>query len=180
MPVNDSFVGEFEALLAKAIVPEAVPLDCGVNVTVTGVLCPAVIVKGNETPLNLNSDVVVEADDTVTFDPVALNVAVKLALCPTTTLPKSKALGLMLSWPGTVPVPDKEMVSVELEASEVNEIAPLAEPPAVGANVAPKVKLCPAIRVKGRLSPLMLNPLPLTFTCDTVIVVPPVFVRVSD
>jgi hypothetical protein len=180
LPVSDSFVGEFEALLAKAIVPAAVPLDWGVNITVTGMLFPAVIVNGNETPLNLNSDVVVEADDTVTFDPVALKLAVKLPLCPTTTLPKSKAVGLMLSWPGTVPVPDKEMLRVELEASEVNEIVPLAEPPAVGANVAPKVKLCPAMRVRGGVNPLMLNPLPLTFACETVIVVPPVFVRVSD
>ena len=97
MPVKDSFVGEFEALLAKVIVAEADPLDCGVNVTVTGVLCPVIIVSGNETPLSLNSDEVVEADDTVTFDSVALNVAVKLPLCPTTTLPKSNAVGLMFS-----------------------------------------------------------------------------------
>jgi len=79
-----------------------------------------------------------------------------------------------------VPVPDKEIVRVELEASDVNEIIPLAEPAFVGAKVAPKVKLCPAVRVKGRINPLMLNPLPLTFACETVIVVPPVLVRVSD
>ena len=149
------------------------------NVVVTALLCPALIVNGNDTPLNVNSDVLAEADDTVTFDPVALNVAVMFLLCPTTTLLKSKVEGFTLSCPGTVPVPDREIVSVELEASEVNEIVPLAEPPVVGANVAPKVKLCPAIRVKGRPSPLMLNPLPLTFACETVIVVPPVFVRVS-
>jgi len=150
-----------------------------VNVAVTALLCPALIVNGNDTPLRVNSDVLAEADDTVTFDPVALNVAVMFLLCPTTTLLKSKVEGLTLSRPGTVPVPDKEMVSVAFEASEVNEIVPLAEPPVVGANVAPKVKLCPAIRVKGRLSPLMLNPLPLTLACEIVIVVPPVFVRVS-
>jgi hypothetical protein len=70
---------------------------------------------------------------------------------------------------------------VELEASEVNEIVPVTEPADAGANVAPKVKLCPAIRVRGRFSPVMLNPLPpLSFACDTVTVVPPVFVRVSD
>lgn len=68
-----------------------------------------------------------------------------------------------------------------MEASEVNEIVPVTEPADAGANVAPKVKLCPAIRVRGRLSPVMLNPVPpLTFACDTVTVVPPVFVRVSD
>lgn len=67
-----------------------------------------------------------------------------------------------------------------MEASDVNEIVPLAEPAFVGAKVAPKVKLCPATSVKGNVSPLMLNPLPLTFACETVIVVPPVLVRVSD
>ena len=97
LPVNDSLVGEFEALLAKEIVAEAVPLDCGVNVTVIALLCPAVIVNGNDTPLRVNSDVLAEADDTVTFDPVALNVAVMFLLCPTTTLPKSKAEGIALS-----------------------------------------------------------------------------------
>src|SRR5438552_4960120 len=97
LPVNDSLVGEFEALLAKEIVAEAVPLDCGVNVTVTALLCPAVIANGNDTPLRVNSDVLAEADDTVTFDPVALNVAVMFLLCPITTLLKSKVEGLTLS-----------------------------------------------------------------------------------
>lgn len=179
LPVKDSLVGEFEALLAKEMFAEAVPLDCGVNVTVTDVVCPAVIVNGNDTPLSLNSDELAEADDTVTFDPVAVKVAVNWLLWPTTTLPKFKVVGLTPNWPGTVPVPDNEMVRVELEASEVNEIVPLVAPAAAGAKVAPKVKLCPAIRVRGRLSPLMLNPLPLTLACDTVIVVPPVFVKVS-
>lgn len=72
------------------------------------------------------------------------------------------------------------MVSVVLDASEVKEIVPLAEPAVVGANVAPKVRLCPGMRVSGRFSPLTLNSLPLTFACETVMVVPPVFVRVSD
>jgi hypothetical protein len=179
LPVKESLVGEFEALLAKEMFAEAVPLDCGVNVTVTDVLCPAVIVNGNDTPLSLNSDELAEADDTVTFDPVALNVAVNWLLWPTTTLPKFKVVGLTPNWPGTVPVPDREMVRVELEASEVNEIVPLVAPAVVGAKFAPKVKLCAAIRVRGRFSPLMLNPLPLTLACDTVIVVPPVFVKVS-
>src|SRR2546426_12044170 len=83
--------------LAKEIVAEAVPLDCGVNVTVIALLCPAVIVNGNDTPLRVNSDVLAEADDTVTFDPVALNVAVMFLLCPITTLLKSKVEGLTLS-----------------------------------------------------------------------------------
>src|SRR2546426_7583131 len=49
--------------LAKEIVAEAVPLDCGVNVTVIALLCPAVIVNGNDTPLRVNSDVLAEADE---------------------------------------------------------------------------------------------------------------------
>ena len=64
------------ALLENESVAPAVPLDCGVNTIVIGTLCPAVTVNGNEIPLSLNSDVVTLADDTVTFDPVALRFAV--------------------------------------------------------------------------------------------------------
>jgi hypothetical protein len=43
-----------------------------------------------------------------------------------------------------------------------------------------KVKLCPAVKVIGRLNPLMPNPAPVTLTCVTVMLEPPEFVSVSD
>ena len=73
-----------------------------------------------------------------------------------------------------------EMVSVGSEASDTTEIDPVALPPEVGANTVPKVKLCPAFRVRGRLSPVTLKPVPETLVWVTVTLVPPVLVRVSD
>src|SRR5713226_1107113 len=73
-----------------------------------------------------------------------------------------------------------EMVSVGSEASDTTEIDPVALPPEVGANTVPKVKLCPALKVRGRLSPVTLKPVPETLAWVTVTLVPPVLVRVSD
>jgi hypothetical protein len=57
---------------------------------------------------------------------------------------------------------------------------PLTAPAAVGLNSTLKVALCPAARVTGALIPLTLNPDPVTPTCEIVMLVPPVFVTVSE
>lgn len=51
------------------------------------------MVSGNETPLRVNSEVPKLADDTVTFDPVALSVALRVLLWPTMTLLKFSVAG---------------------------------------------------------------------------------------
>ena len=73
-----------------------------------------------------------------------------------------------------------EMVSVELAASEITEIDPAALPPEVGAKTAPKVKLCPALKVRGKVRPVTLKPVPETLAWVTVTAVLPVLVKVSD
>jgi hypothetical protein len=67
-----------------------------------------------------------------------------------------------------------------LEAFEVIVMAPLAAPPADGANFALKVALWPAVSVTGAVIPVRLNPVPLIPTCEIVTLDPPVFVTVSD
>jgi hypothetical protein len=57
---------------------------------------------------------------------------------------------------------------------------PLALPAEVGVKTTPKVKLCPGIRVSGKVSPVTLNPVPVTLACVTVRLEPPVLVSVSD
>jgi len=57
-------------------------------------------------------------------------------------------------------VPDIAIVVGELDAVLTIEIMPLALPPVAGANCAVKEVLCPAARVAGVASPLMLNPAP--------------------
>jgi len=180
LPVRASRAGELEALLLKDVLAVAVPLACGLKVTVNEALWPAAMVEGKERPLRANSEVLVVAEETVTLEPVALSVAVKLLLWPTTTLPKSKIAGLTPNWPApaTVPVPARE--TVRLEASEITEMLPLALPGEVGEKTVPKVKLCPGIKVRGRFKPVMLNPEPVMLAWEMVTLEPPELVRVSD
>jgi len=57
---------------------------------------------------------------------------------------------------------------------------PLALPAEVGVKTTPKVKLCPGIRVNGKVSPVRLNPVPVMLACVTVRLEPPELVSVSD
>jgi hypothetical protein len=69
---------------------------------------------------------------------------------------------------------------LELAASETTEMDPVALPPVVGANTVPKVKLCPAVKVRGKLNPVIRKPVPETLARLTVTVLFPVLVKVSD
>ena len=83
-----------------------------------------------------------------------------LLVLPTATLPKLRLAGLALSRRLT-PVPDRATVAGELVALLTTEMLPVALPVAVGANVAEKVAVWPAVRVRGKERPLRLNPVPV-------------------
>jgi hypothetical protein len=94
LPVNDTCMVEFVALLTKEAPAEAVPLVCGVKVTVNDADWPGEMVNGSDGPPTANSEEPAEAEETTTLDPVAARVAVMEWLWPTTTFPKFKAPGL--------------------------------------------------------------------------------------
>jgi hypothetical protein len=91
----DSAVGEPGVLVTKDTVAEAPPLALGVNVRVNDAVPPAGIVSGSEGPLSANTELLAEADVTVTLEPAAPSVAGRVMLVPTATLPKLKLPGLM-------------------------------------------------------------------------------------
>lgn len=62
----------------------------------------------------------------------------------------------------------------------VIETLPLALPATVGVNVAVNEVFAPALIVAGRVSPLMLNPVPLALAAVMVTLAVPVFVSVTD
>src|SRR2546426_11831699 len=70
------------------------------------------------------------------------------------------------------------MVLGELGALLTSETLPDALPVAVGANCTLKVLDCPAARVRGKVSPLMLKPAPVKLACAMVKLAPPELVRV--
>jgi len=162
VPPKESTVGELEALLVNEAVPEAAPVACGVNVTMNCRLLPAAMVAGNEMPLSVNSELLTLADEIVTLAPAALSVAERLALVPTTTLPKARPAGLTANCPGAVPVPESGIFKVGLDALEVIARFPLALPADCGVKMTLNVTPCPAVKVIGRLRPLTLNPVPVT------------------
>ena len=70
VPAADSRVFVVDPLLANVSVPDDFPPFIGVNVMLNGTLWPAAMVIGNETPAITNCELLMLADDTVTFPPV--------------------------------------------------------------------------------------------------------------
>ena len=77
-------------------------------------------------------------------------------------------------------MPTREIGSRELEAFDTTDTVPPTGPPVVGAKTTPKVKLCPGVKVKGRLKLLTLKAGPVTLACVIVTLEPPEFVSDSD
>ena len=145
---------------------------------------PAAIVTGNDRPVTENAELLLLTFDTVTLAPVAERLSVAVRLLPTLTLPKSKVEGLTVSWP-VVATPEVELAesgtdSVEFDAFEVIARLPLAGlAEELGLNIMVKLALFPAAKVSGRLSPLTLNPVPVTGACVTVMLAVPLLVKVA-
>jgi hypothetical protein len=78
-----------------------------------------------------------------------------------------------------VPLPDRGIVRDPLGAIETTEMLPVALPAELGVKVVPKVKLCPAVKIIGRVNPLMPKPIPVTLARVIVTLEPPELVRVS-
>jgi hypothetical protein len=179
LPVSVCVVGEFAASLENESVAEAVPDAAGLNVTVKGVVWPAVRVVGREIPERANSLLLMLAAEMVTDDPVAPRVPFSEPLAPATTLPKLKLVGETDNWPCAVPVPESGTFRAGLDAVDVMAKLPLTLPPDVGENVTLKLTLWPAPKVIGKLKPLALNPEPVALTAEIVTLAPPELVRIS-
>ena len=94
VPDSDSVVVEGCALLVKVRVAVADPVDCGVKVTVKGTVWPEGMVTGSDSPLMLNTELLVLAAVTVTLAPLAESVPLPVPLLPTVTLPRLSEAGL--------------------------------------------------------------------------------------
>jgi hypothetical protein len=78
-----------------------------------------------------------------------------------------------------VPFAVKDTMVGEFVALLVSDTLPLAAPVTVGAKRAVNVLLCPAVRVNGVVSPVVLKPAPLTVEEEIVTDELPVFVIVT-
>jgi hypothetical protein len=140
-----------------------------------------VIVTGSVNPLMLNAELLELAAVTVTLAPLAVKLPDAVPLFPTTTLPTGSGFGVALSVPAVeVPVPDRVMPKLGLDAFDVTVTLPLALPEFVGVNVTLKVALPPAPSDTGVEIPPKLNPAPLIATLVITAVSVPAFLIVSE
>jgi len=77
-------------------------------------------------------------------------------------------------------VPSNRIVKVFFEVLETTDMLPFATPRPCGANVTVKVKLSPALKLKGNSSPLRLNSAPVEVAPETVRLDLPRFVIVTN
>jgi hypothetical protein len=158
--------------------PETVPSVVGSNVTVSVAVWFGCKVKPLEMPLALNPAPTTDTPEIVTFEfPVFVIVVGIGVLTLRLTLPKGRLEGLAPSCVvAAMPAPLSGIVSCMGEPFVARTIDPLTVPPVALAGVynASKVALPPAAIVVDVDRPVMLNPLPVTLTCENVSVAFPV------
>src|SRR5664279_616222 len=180
-PVNAIVRLGFAPFEVTLTLPEAAPPALGLKLTVNEVLCPALSVTGNASPLKLNPDPLAVADEIVRLlPPVLVKVSDKLEPLPTCTLPNANALGFGESVPWVTPFPVSGIIKLGLPPFDVTLTLPEAAPPALGLKLTVNDVLCPAFNVIGNASPLRLNPVPLALAAEIVRLEPPVLVSVCD
>ncbi len=97
---------------------------------------------------------------------------------PTPTFPKL-ALGGITESCGCTAVPLRAIVVGEFRALLTSETLPVMLPVLAGAKTTLKLVFCPGVRVRGRLSPPTLRPLPETLAWETVPLALPELVMVK-
>jgi hypothetical protein len=160
VPLTDSPTDESEALLLTVRDPEAAPAFVGEKTTLASTLCPDGIVNGKEIPESENSELLLDAEDTVTLPPVAVRVEVCALLLPRSILPKLSEDGLMLSFPVLVDVP-VPMSGIFNPTPRTNTLPPVG-PTVPGLKTRFSVTLFFGVSSTGNVGVVTENPLPST------------------
>ena len=170
----------FDAFDVTVTVPLNVLALVGANFTVNVVLCPGVNVTGVVIPETLNPAPDSATAEIVAFvPPVFLIVSVWLEVCPTVTFVYVKLVGEAVKTAGGgTAVPVNGIETLGFDAFDVTVTVPGKLPAAVGANVTLNVMVAPGNNVPA-VNPAMLKPVPDAVACETVVLTPPVFVRVT-
>src|SRR3989442_1170131 len=175
-------VGELRALLTSETLPVTLPVLAGAKTTLKAVFCPGARVRGRLSPPTLRP-----LPETLTCETVTLALP-KLDSgnpdtfpVPTPTFPKLALGGVTEScdWSGWTPMPLRfffnDAVGTEIYTLSLHDALPVF----AGAKTTLKVVFCPGVRVRGRLSPPTLRPLPETWIWETVTLALPELVRVK-
>src|SRR5437879_5998534 len=175
-------VGELVALLTSETLPVAVPAVVDAKTTLKLAVRPAAKVSGAVRPLALKPLPETLICEMLTLElPELVRVTVCGALLlPAVTFPKLRLLGLAVRRKVEVtPAPLNALVEGELGAWLTSETLPVMLPVFAGAKATLKVVFCPGVRVRGKLSPPTLRPLPETLAWETVTLALPELVMVK-
>jgi hypothetical protein len=105
-------------------------------------LWAAASVSGRVIPLKLNPAPLGIICEIVSADPPEfVSFSASVVLLPVVTFPKLRLVGLAVSWPGVVAVPDSGTFRAESDAFDVMARLPLSELPDVGAKTTLKLTL---------------------------------------
>ena len=161
VPFRFTTEGEFAAVLVIVKLPLAVPEALGLNVTLSGVLWPALNVVGRELPVDANGPetamLLTVTDPALLFETNIVCAGLGLL---TTAVPKFKLLGAIVksSAPeAESPVPFRLTTEGEFAAVLMIVMLPLAVPEPLGVNVTLSGMLWPAVNVIGRELPVDAN-----------------------
>ena len=158
--------------------PFVVLADVGENATEKLTLCPEYKVAGRVSPLVLKLDVAPTAEIVTLVPPEFVSVAGNVCELPTRTLPNARMAGLVVSWPGLTPAPDRGRFNAGLDAVDVMARVPAELPADVGENVVLKLTLWPGLKVTGKFTVLVLKP-EVAPIAETVTLAAPELVSVS-
>jgi hypothetical protein len=154
VPLRFSTVVEDFALLSKVSVALAAPLAVGWKLTVKETFLPSSITAGSDKPLNANAELLLLADETVTFPPAAISVPVAVPVLPTVTLPKLNEVGPTVNCVvAATPFPLTLATVVGGEALLENVSFALVAPLDCGRKLTVKDALLPSAIVAGSDNP---------------------------
>jgi hypothetical protein len=149
-------MGLLGSLLVRAMLPRTVPAEVGVNVTVTGTVCPALIFFGVTIPVRPNSGPFKVIIETVRSDePVLPTKKFAVPLEPIVIVPKSSEVGTpeICGCDEVVTVPLRFAVTGLDPDSPWMVNIPFTFPDAVPLNQTERLVLWPAAKDSGRVTP---------------------------
>lgn len=161
--------------------PPVMPADCGAKVTFNVTLWPGFRLNGNPGPPIENSLPMIWAAKRVTFQGRSfLSTTGTVVLVPIATGPNETIEGLAFTASLLTPAPATPSVRLEFEALLEKWSVPDVQLSDVGVKLTLTSTLCPASKTSGRLKPDALNSGLLTTSPETVRLVCPVFVTVTN
>ena len=163
----------------RKMLPFEVPLADGAKEKFRVVLCPRRIVTGRAGPETVKPVPATWYAVRITREFGLDTTTGRTELLPTFTWPKDKLAGESVRGSLETPYPPTPICNEVFEAVLVTVIAAEYEPDVVGRNVIFKVALWPAARVAGSVRPDVLKEVELSVTAEMLMLVLPVFVRVT-